>query len=333
MIWKNALSLRLSLCHIGNRATSSTGKTSTSTRWVTSVALKLKSFSSKGHGSKSGRQRDHRFCNVFSSSNLPKWINDFEYICKWAVFQLCVGWDTYTPQVSLQSGTCLVIVIDDSDFVHSVMFCVISKWTSCINCSDLSDKALASTCEQDLPSAVLATNVWNPKSAISKQAMGEIAAVGRGDWHQLTSININFPEAIWSHVILCMLHAHDSWYSSTLPRYKRVDNGGLLEALALCSSSSILQILCNDCNERWLSCELLVRFSTVDMTPCRWCKPLRKLTSWLVCHSNGKLGWLQCLNAVAADGLRAPHLNLSLDCHRFHKVTMNVQTPTDPLCS
>lgn len=157
--------------------------------------------------------------------------------------------------------------------------------------------------------------------------------VGRGDWHQLTSININFPEAIWSHVILCMLHAHDSWYSSTLPRYKRVDNGGLLEALALCSSSSILQILCNDCNERWLSCELLVRFSTVDMTPCRWCKPLRKLTSWLVCHSNGKLGWLQCLNAVAADGLRAPHLNLSLDCHRFHKVTTNVQTPTDPLCS
>ena len=101
--------------------------------------------------------------------------------------------------------------------------------------------------------------------------------VGRGDWHQLTSININFPEAIWSHVILCMLHAHDSWYSSTLPRYKRVDNGGLLEALALCSSSSILQILCNDCNERWLSCELLVRFSTVDMTPCRWCKTFEKV--------------------------------------------------------
>ena len=42
LIWKNALSIRLSLCHIGNRASSSTGKTSTSTRWVTSVALWLK---------------------------------------------------------------------------------------------------------------------------------------------------------------------------------------------------------------------------------------------------------------------------------------------------
>ena len=182
------------LCHIGNRASSSTGKTSTSTRWVTSVALKLKSFSSKGHGSKSGPQRDHKVFNVFSSSNLPKWINDFEYICKWAVCQLCVGWDTHTPQVSLQSGYL-------SGHSHRWLgFCSLFdvlchlKMNFLYQLSDLSDKALAGTCEQGFALSCAGNKCLKPKKCYFQTSNGWKTGqfhVGRGDWHQLTSIDIN----------------------------------------------------------------------------------------------------------------------------------------------
>ena len=87
---------------------------------------------------------------------------------------VCVCWlaQLHTAPKSSIWYLYLLLVIDDFDFVHSLIFCSAQNQLPGIKCSDLSDEALASTCERDLPSAVLTTNIETEKVLFPKKPNG-----------------------------------------------------------------------------------------------------------------------------------------------------------------